>query len=107
MIRRHSKKIAALVLSLALTFTSVGAPAVFAATDSGSTTTVTAMEDSSGSKSAALNTFTWAGNTVSAAADGSGFTISAGTVTITESGTYKLTGSGTGNGMSAAPRAPA
>ena len=98
MIRRHSKKIAALVLSLALATTAVGAPAVYAASDTGSSTTAAVMaESSSGTESAAMNTFTWSEESVSAAAGGSGYTISAGTVTITESGTYKLTGSGKGN----------
>ena len=98
MIRRHSKKIAALVLSLALATSTLGAPAVFAASDPGSSTSVTMMADTgSTTASTAINTFTWSDNTVSAAAEGSGYTISAGTVTITAAGIYKLTGSGTGN----------
>ena len=60
MIRRHSKKIAALVLSLALAASTLGAPAVFAASDPGSSTSVTMMADTgSTTASTAINTFTW------------------------------------------------
>ena len=98
MIRRHSKKIQALVLSLSLTMSAVSAPAVFASSDNGNNTSISIMtETTSETLSTAKNTFTWSGNNASATTEDTGYTISGGTVMITESGTYVLTGSGTGN----------
>lgn len=98
MIRRHSKKIQALVLSLTLAVSVVSAPAVLASTDNGSNTSISIMsETTSGTVSTASNTFTWSGDSVNATTEDTGYTINGSTVMITESGTYVLTGSGTGN----------
>lgn len=45
MIRRHSKKIQALVLSLSLTMSAVSAPAVFASSDNGNNTSISIMTE--------------------------------------------------------------